>query len=168
MQSTSSLMDTSSLIQTAKLIAVPLPLILAGYQFAFSQNAIPPLYDEKAEVSTPIFKRIYHTGATIVVPGSIASLAASAYLAYTIPSQRSIWGTAVGSLVCFSLWTPLVMKPSNITRLLEISESKTMQEKASANLEARQLLHKWVSQNYVRMALLLVAGVAGLRATIAA
>ncbi|KAK5126955.1 hypothetical protein LTR85_008313 [Meristemomyces frigidus] len=166
MQSASSFMDTSALIQTAKLIAVPIPLVLAGYSLGFSQNAVPQLYDQKAEVSTPILRRIYYDGAKVMAPGGILTFVSSAYLAYAIPAQRSIWATAVGSMVCFFLWTPLVMAPSNINRLLQISEDKAMQEKASANLEARQLLHKWVNQNYVRMALLLVAGVAGLRATI--
>lgn len=165
MQATTSFMDTASLIQTAKLIAVPIPLILAGYSFGFSQNAVPHLYDQQAEISTPIIRKIYYGGAKVMAPGGLLSLASSAYLAYAIPSQRSYWATAVGSMVIFFLWTPLVMAPSNINRLLQISESKTMQEKASANLEARQLLHKWVNQNYVRMALLLVAGASALRAT---
>merc|ERR1712087_933247 len=39
------------------------------------------------------------------------------------------------------------------------SESKALQEKATATLEARQLLVKWVRQNYVRAALAFVAGV---------
>ena len=60
------------------------------------------------------------------------------------------------------------MIPSTIGRLIEIGDSPRLQEKASANLEARQLLTKWVQQNYVRAALLLFAGITGLRATIAA
>ena len=163
-----SFTNTATLIQTAKLIAVPLPLILAGYSFGHSQNTVPHLYDQRAEISTPILKKLYYGGATVMVPGGILSLAATLYLAYAIPSERSSWATAAGSLLAFSLWTPLVMLPSNITRLLEISGSTKLQEKASANLEARQLLSKWVQQNYVRAALLFVAGVAGLRATIAA
>ncbi|KAK5127308.1 hypothetical protein LTR08_004435 [Meristemomyces frigidus] len=161
-----SLLDTPTLIQTAKLIAVPLPFALAGYSFAFSQNAVPHLYNHSAEISTPLLKKIYHGGAIIVVPGGLFSLITTAYLAYAIPSQRTTWTTAAGSLFCLSLWTPLVMIPSNIRRLIEISESPKMQERASANLEARQLLTKWVQQNYLRVGLLLVAGVAGLKATV--
>jgi len=161
-------MDSRTALQTAKLIAVPLPFALAGYSFAFSQSAVPQLYDQPAEVATPILKSIYYKGAAVVVPGNFLSLAATAYLAWKIPAQRHTWATAAGSLVALILWTPLVMAPSNIKRLLEISESKALQTKATANLEHRQLLAKWVGQNYVRMALLLVAGVAGLQGTIAA
>ena len=163
-----SFMDTATLIQTAKLIAVPLPLILSGYSFSSSQNSVPHLYDQKAEITAPVFKKIYYGGASVMVPGGILSLTATTYLAYAVPSERYTWATAAGSLLAFSLWTPVVMLPSTINRLLEISGSSKLQEKASANLEARQLLTKWVAQNYVRAALLFFAGVAGLRATIAA
>merc|ERR1711915_1078112 len=139
------ILDSRQLFQAAKLIAVPLPFALAGYSYAFSQNAVPALYDQPAEVSAPAIKDIYQSGAKFVVPGNILSLAATAYLA----------------------WTALVMRRSNIVRLLEISESKTLQEKATATLEARQLLVKWVRQNYVRAALAFVAGVYSVRATLA-
>ncbi|KAI7523210.1 hypothetical protein KC331_g18801, partial [Hortaea werneckii] len=82
-------------------------------------------------------------------------------------AQRNLWATAAGSLVALIAWTPLVMRRSNIVRLLEISESKALQEKATATLEARQLLVKWVRQNYVRAALAFVAGVYSVRATLA-
>ncbi|KAI7087330.1 hypothetical protein KC356_g4230 [Hortaea werneckii] len=162
-----SILDSRQLLQAAKLIAVPLPFALAGYSYAFSQNAVPALYDQPAEVSTPAIKDIYQSGAKFVVPGNILSLAATAYLAWKFPAQRSLWATAAGSLVALIAWTPLVMRRSNIVRLLEISESKALQEKATATLEARQLLIKWVRQNYVRAALAFAAGVYSVRATLA-
>merc|ERR1712118_556829 len=109
-----SILDSRQLFQAAKLIAVPLPFALAGYSYAFSQNAVPTLYDQPAEVSTPAIKDIYQSGAKFVVPGNLLSLAATAYLAWKAPAQRNLWATAAGSLVALIAWTPLVMRRSNI------------------------------------------------------
>lgn len=163
-----SILDSRQLLQAAKLIAVPLPFAVAGYSYAFSQNAVPALYEQPAEVSTPAIRDIYRNGARFVVPGNILSLAATAFLAWKLPAQRNLWSTAAGSLVALIAWTPLVMLKSNINRLLQISESKALQEKATVTLEARQLLIRWVRENYVRVALSLAAGIAGVRATLAA
>ena len=151
-------MDTSSRIQTAKLIAVPLPWVLAGYSLAFSQNAVPTIYDVPAEVATPVFKQVYHRGAQFVVPGAAVLASAAGYLAYVLPHQRTQWGVAaVGGLMPIA-FTALVMN-GGIQRLLTISGNKTMQEKATANLEHRQLLIRWVKQNYVRAIINAAVGV---------
>ena len=159
-------MDTSSRIQTAKLIAVPLPWVLAGYSLAFSQNAVPTIYDVPAEVATPVFKQVYHRGAQFVVPGAAVLASAAGYLAYVLPHQRTQWGgAAVGGLMPIA-FTALVMN-GGIQRLLTISGNKTMQEKATANLEHRQLLIRWVKQNYVRAIINAAVGVVTLRTAIA-
>lgn len=163
-----SILDSRQLLQAAKLIAVPLPFALAGYSYAFSQNAVPPLYDQPAEVSTPIIKHIYTNGAKVVVPSNLLSLVATSYLAWKLPAQRNTWATAAASLLGLIVWTPLVMHKSNINRLLDISNSKALQERATATLEARQLLVRWVRENYVRMALSLTAGIVAVRATLTA
>ncbi|TKA82741.1 hypothetical protein B0A55_01087 [Friedmanniomyces simplex] len=160
-------MDTATLLQTAKLIAVPLPFFLGGYSFAFSQNAVPGIVDFPAHFSTPVFKHVFHSGGLVVAAGGLLSAATSAYLAYIIPAQRSLWGTAAVASVLPLVWTGLVMS-SGINRLIAISGDKTKQEKATANLEHRQLLSTWITQNYVRAALYFVAGGAALRATVGA
>ncbi|KXL43603.1 hypothetical protein M433DRAFT_144912 [Acidomyces richmondensis BFW] len=163
-----ALLDPKQLIHSAKVIAVPIPFFLAGYSFACSYTAVPALYDQKAEDSTPPFvKLVFLGGGGVVLPSSVLSAAASAYLAYVLPSQRSFWATAAGALLVPPIWTGLVMK-ANISRLIEISKDKSMQEKATANLEARQRLIKWTKQNYVRVAAFMVAGIAAVRATVAA
>lgn len=159
-------MDPRTAIQTAKLIAVPLPLILAGYSFTLSQNAVPALYDQSAEASTPVFKAISAAAGSIVVPGTLLSTAASAYLAYVLPDQRNLWTTAAAALFALTPYTALRVFPGSANRLIKISGDKALQGKASANLEHRQLMQKWVRQNYVRVALMVIAGVAGLQATL--
>lgn len=160
-------MDTAQLLQTSKLIAVPLPFVLAGYSLGFSQNSVPTLYDAPAHISTPAFKRIFTDGATVIVPSALISIASAGYLAYMIPEQRNIWATAAVACAIPGPWTTFVMG-SGIKRLMEISGDKGKQAKATANLEARQLLIRWVKQNYVRAACFLVAGVAAVRGTLAA
>jgi len=160
-------MDPATLLRTAKLIAVPLPFFLSGYSYSFSQNSVPGVLEQPAHVNTPIFNHVFHTGAQVIVPGALLGLATSSYLAYVIPAQRTLWGAAAIANVAPLLFTQLVMF-SGIKRLLAISEDKKLQEKATANLEHRQLLSRWVTQNYVRAALYAVAGVAALRATVAA
>jgi len=152
-------MDNPNFIRIAKLIAAPIPFALAGYSFAFSQNAVPLITDQPAEVSTPVFKGIFYEGAKVMGSGGLLTAAASSYLAYAEPAHRRSWGVVVAFSLAFFVWTPTVMG-TGINKLLKISESKEMQEKATANLEARQLLRTWVIENYVRAALLLGAAVA--------
>ncbi|KAK0342781.1 hypothetical protein LTR02_006179 [Friedmanniomyces endolithicus] len=160
-------MDAATLLRTAKLIAVPLPFFLGGYSFAFSQNAVPGVLDFPANFSTPVFKHVFQAGGLVVAPGGILSAAASGYLAYALPRQRSLWGMAAVVSVLPLVWTGLVMSPG-INRLIAISGDTRMQEKATANLEHRQLLSTWIMQNYVRAASYFVAGVVALRATVGA
>ncbi|KAK5677470.1 hypothetical protein LTS10_010042 [Elasticomyces elasticus] len=159
-------MDPATLLRNAKAIAVPLPFILAGYSYAFSQNAVPGVLDHPATFNTPVFARVFNAGALIIVPGSLLSAATSGYLAYIIPAQRQIWGVAAAASIAPLVWTALIMN-SGIKRLIAISEDKAKQEKATANLEHRQLLSKWITQNYMRAGFFFVAGVAAMRATAA-
>lgn len=55
-----------------------------------------------------------------------------------------------------------------ITRLIQISEDREVQSKSEQTLEHRQLLKKWVAQNYVRSVLFLTSGFVGLWATVMA
>lgn len=157
-------MDNPTLIRSAKLLTIPIPLLLAGWSLGFSRNSVPPLYDQPADISTPIFVRIFYSGGPVILPGSLITQAATAYLTYIEPANRRIWGFAFGCQVALSLWTWLVMF-KGIGRLITISESPELQEKATANLEARQLMVRWVKQNYVRSALLAATGFAALGAT---
>ncbi|EMC93401.1 hypothetical protein BAUCODRAFT_76104 [Baudoinia panamericana UAMH 10762] len=151
------------MIQTAKLLTLPLSFLLAGYGFHASHSSVPVLYDMPAEHSTPAFTRIFHNGAYFVVPSSLICSISTAYLAYTLPSQRTLWSIACGAQLLTLPWTAVVMLPG-INKLIAISQSKVKQEKATASLEARQLLTRWNAQNAVRASLFLVAGLAALRA----
>jgi len=162
-------MDLTSphLIHAAKLLAVPLSFALTGFSLAFSTIAVPALYDLPASASAPTLVHIFRQGGTLVVPSTLLLTTTATYLSYIIPRQRRLWAFVAVAAVLPLPWTTAVMLPSNISRLVEISEGgKAAQDRATANLEARQLLKKWVWQNYVRGGLVLAAGVAAVQATL--
>ena len=161
-------LNNPQLVQTAKLIAVPLPFALAGFSFGFSYITVPFLYDQHASVSTPFIVNIVKLGGLFVAPGSCISAAAALYLAGSLPAQRSTWTFAAATVAMPIVWTLTVMLPSSINRITAISENKVVQEKATVSLEARQLLKKWVWQNSVRAGLWLAAGVTAVSATVGA
>ena len=157
---TTTKMDPTSAIRTAKLLSVATTTLAAGYSFSFSQNAVPLTYDIPASFSTPIFKGVFWKGAYVAVPSGLISGAASLYLAYVLPSQRRLWVTAAVMSMSTAPWTSVVMMPG-IKKLLGISEDKAKQTKSDQNLEHRQLLKTWVAQNYFRASLFLTGGLVG-------
>ena len=84
-----------------------------------------------------------------------------------LPEQRREWTTAAVTMASTILWTGLVMR-SGVNRLLAISEQDKVMLKTEQNLEHRQLLIRWVKQNYVAVMLQLASGVVALRAIVAA
>lgn len=160
-------MDTTTAIRMAKSTFLSTSFIIGGYSLAGSQQVVPLLFDGPPQSSTPIFKRYFFRGAPIVPPGSLLSTAAAVYLAYIVPSQRRLWLTALIASFLNSPWTLGVMLPG-ITRLIQISEDREVQSKSEQTLEHRQLLKKWVAQNYVRSVLFLTSGFVGLWATVMA
>ena len=153
-------MDSRTTIRAVQLASITPSLILTGYTLGFSQNGVSQLYDQPANVSTPLFNRIFHSGLRVATPLAILSTSASAYLAYAVLEKRRLWAAAGALTLGMGAWTQFVMM-AGINRLIQISENKAAQEKATANLEHRQLLVKWVKQNYVRTIATLVAGVLG-------
>lgn len=158
-------MDSEMPIQAAKVLSTTSSLVIAGYCLGFSQNGVSELYDERPQTSTAIFKRIYVTGGYVAIPLSITSMISSAYLAYALPEKRKLWGTAAALILAIRFWTEYVMMPG-INRLSVISEDKRIQEKSEQTLEHRQLMIRWVKQNYVRTAAALGSGLAGICASI--
>ncbi|KAH9825959.1 hypothetical protein Tdes44962_MAKER03883 [Teratosphaeria destructans] len=158
---------STTLHHTAHLLALPLPFLLTGYSLAASQNTTPHLLDLPAHTSTPTFREIFLRGAHLVVPLSLTHLAATTYLAYAGPApQRGPWLTAAAATAFTGLWTAVVMG-GNIRRLVAIAGAgREVQEKATADLEARRRIARWTRQNWVRVGAFLVAGLAGLRATL--
>jgi hypothetical protein len=158
-------MDSQTLVHTAKFTSIIPAIFISGYTFMASQNAIPQLYDERPHISTPIFKRIFHAGGKPAIPLSILSLASSAYLAYEIPGKRHLWVTAVVSILAIRIYTQMMMP--GIERLIQIADSgRQVQDKVDQTLEHGQLMIRWVNETYVRSALALGAGLAGLWASI--
>lgn len=152
-----------SLVNTALFLSPAAALFQAGYGLAFSQNAIPQLYDLPPHQSTPLFRRIFEAGGKIAVPMSLTSAAAAAYLARlcTSPTQRKMYIFAALFSILPMPYTGLVMMPG-IKRLIAISESPEAQEKSEQDLEHRQLLRGWVIHNYVRTVMYVVGGGLGL------
>ncbi|KAL1589762.1 hypothetical protein WHR41_01615 [Cladosporium halotolerans] len=112
-------MDAPTLVVAAKLTSITLSLLTSGYGLFASQNILPRLLSEPPRVSTPLFAHIFRTGGIFVVPLSMTSTAASAYLAYALPLERNAWGAAALAALATMPWTGLVMLPG-IRRLIEI------------------------------------------------
>ena len=126
---------------------------------------MPHIYDQPASMNTPIFSKVFHDGATVVAPSAIASAAASAYLAYTLPEERYLWTVAATTPLSTLAYTGLVMMPG-IQRLLTISESSVEQEKVEKTKEHVDLLKAWTAHNYLRAALYFAGGMCGLVAVV--
>jgi len=154
-------MDSAQAIQAAQVVSITTSLISAGYSYGFSQNAVPQLYSHAPSFSTPVFKGVFLDGANTIVPLALVSTSASAFLAYALPAQRSLWLVAGVAALLSAPWTRIVMYPG-IQRLIHISENAKEQEKAEQTLEHRQLLKAWVAQNYARATFFLISGATGL------
>lgn len=157
-------MNSPQAILAAKLVSVPLALVAAGYSFCSSQNIVPRLYPEPVGPATSIFAHVYHIGRSFAMPAALTSFVASAYLAYSLPSQRRLWTTAAASMLLPLIWTRTVMIPG-INRLVAISLDPALQAKSEASGEHVKLLKAWASQNYVRTFLFFTGGFAGLLAS---
>lgn len=161
------IIDQKAVLQAAQFASAASALFAAGYGFAFSQNVLPTLYDVKPQISTPAFKQIYYQGAKVVPPTTILAAASAGYLAYVLPEQRNEYIKVVAASLATQVWTVVVMMPS-IKRLLAISEAdEKTQGRIEMSLEHRQLMIKWVRQNWVRSGLALFAGVTALRTMMA-
>ena len=158
------IIDQKTAFQAAQFASAASALFAAGYGFAFSQSAVPQLYEVKPQISTPVFKQIYYQGAKVVPPAAIIAAASSGYLAYTVPEQRNEYIKVTAASIATQIWTVVVMLPS-IKRLIQISEAdEKTQGRIEMSLEHRQLMIKWVRQNWIRTGLSLFAGVTTLSA----
>ncbi|CAK3928674.1 Hypothetical predicted protein [Lecanosticta acicola] len=155
------------LVNISLLTAPAAAIFQAGYGFAFSQNTVPQLYDERPHHSTPIFARIFKAGAYVAVPMSLLSAASSTYLSIlcTSPLQRRLYTlAALGAFLPLPYTWGMMMGGSK--RLLAISESVEEQNKSEQTLEHRQLFKSWAFHNHVRNLLYTVGGFASLWAGI--
>lgn len=156
-------MDSQTPIFAAKLISTTLALATSGYGFNSSQNTVPRFYQEPAKLSTSVFAHTFYTGAKFVVPTSIASIAASSYLAVVLPEQRALWATSAGLVLATLPLTRVVMYPG-IQRLIAISEDTSLCEESEKSRQHVRLLKAWVGQNYFRASLFLAGGLVGMLA----
>lgn len=161
------IIDPKTVISTAKLVSFPSAFFVAGYCYSFSHNTFPAIREQRPQFSATSFKQIW-TNANPIVPGlTLLSTSAAAYLAYAVPEQRREWTKAAIAMAVSVPWTALVMGPST-KRLIEIASDEKKTSKSEQNLEHRQLLIRWVKQNYVAVALQLASAVFGVQAIIMA
>jgi hypothetical protein len=144
----------------AKLIAVPLAFAASGYGLCASHNTMSGIYSLPASISIPLFSHVFYTGAQIIVPFGLLSATASAYLAWKVPRQRTLWIAAAVSVLSTQAWTRLAMF-SGIRTLLAIAESTAEQARVQVTGEHIGLLKTWDWQNYVRAGMFFVGGVNG-------
>ena len=158
-----SLIDPKTAINTAKLISTGSSLFLTGYALSFSWNTFPALYDVRPQMSAPVFKQVINSAGQIIPPFTLLSIATSAYVAYYHPQQRQEWTTAAIAMALTFPWTGLVMAKGT-SRLQTIAMDEKVKRKSEQNLEHRQLLIRWVKQNWIIIALQAVSGVVALKA----
>lgn len=158
------IIDQKTAFQAAQFTSAASALFVAGYGFAFSQSAVPQLYDVKPQISTPVFKQVYYQGAKVVPPATILAAASAGYLAYVVPEQRREYIKVAAAALATQVWTLVFMLPG-IKRLIAISEAdEKTQGRIEMSLEHRQLMIRWVRQNWIRTGMSLYAGVTALRA----
>lgn len=161
-------MATRLFAPTSIFLAPAAALFNAGYGWAYTQNVMPILYDDgTAQVTTPIFRQIFYSGAYVALPCSLGSMIMSAYLAYlcTDARQKQLYLLSLATNLATAPVTMLIMLPG-IKRLIAISESPAEQEKCEQTLEHRRLLKSWSYWNGVRGMLYLCGGGASLWAGI--
>jgi hypothetical protein len=153
----------------AKLIAIPTPFLLSGYQLASSQNFLPSMLDQSASVTTPIFAKVYYNGLAILAGPMVIGSGAFGYLAYVSrnKSQRNLYAVAGALTIGIGVFTKVFMA-GGIDRLIEISKDGVAQSEAQSRGEALRLLKTWTAQNWLRSGMGLVAGILGLVATLEA
>ncbi|KAK3679823.1 hypothetical protein LTR78_000199 [Recurvomyces mirabilis] len=158
-------MDTTLLAQA---VSISTAFIMSGYMLSASQVTLPLLYPLPAQTTTPLFAGVYHRGASLVIPGTIISTAASAYLAYTATSsQECIVYAAAGAVTTGILPLTAVAMMPGIHRLLALAKSDSaVQVKAQESGEVTGLLKAWTRQNYVRVVMCAVGGGLGLYAAV--
>lgn len=157
--------DPKTAIQTAKLVSFSSAFLSAGYTLSFSQAVVPALYDHSPLFSTPAFNRIWKSNAALVPFFHTLSLSASTYLAYVLPEKRQSWTIAAVVMALTLPWTGLVMGPG-VKRLQQIEENKQATLKSEQSLEHRQLMTRWVRQNYFAVLFSFASAAVGVLAAI--
>jgi hypothetical protein len=141
-------------------------LLMSGYMFSASEVTLPLLYPLPASTTTPLFHGVYHRGAAMVIPGTLISTIASAYLAYNAnaTSIRNLYAASASIVFAMLPFTATVMMPG-IHRLIHISSADSKeQEKLQHSGEVTKLLKAWAFQNWVRVGMSAASGMLSLYA----
>jgi hypothetical protein len=150
----------------AKIVAIPSAFLLGSYNFTFSQNVMPHLIHQNPSIITPVFAKIYYTGAATIAPVAMAAIASYGYLAYKSDTTNRKFYTTSALLMFGTLpWTQLVMGPG-IQRLIEISRNEGLLAQNGVKEEVVKLLKTWAAQNYFRSSLHVTAGFLGMYAAL--
>ncbi|KAM0430895.1 hypothetical protein ACHAPT_005528 [Fusarium lateritium] len=147
-------MDSTT--RAAQALGLTSSIFLAGVNIGASHLTVPLLYQQPISINTAFFKEFYTRGAVTLVPLAIISASSSAFAAYLVPSQRTLWAAAAAATISQIPWTGLVMMATN-NRLNAVAASKAEQEKISKE-EVVALLQRWRWMNIVRGSLALVGG----------
>jgi hypothetical protein len=150
----------------AKLVAIPSAFLLGSYNFTFSQNVMPHLIQQNPSVVTPVFVKIYYTGAATIAPVAMAAITSYGYLAYNSNvTNRKLYMTSAILMFGTLPLTQLVMGPG-IQRLIEISKNEGLLAQNGMKEEVVKLLKTWTAQNYFRSSLHVTAGFLGIYAAL--
>ena len=151
---------------------VPSALLLAGYNIACSQAAVPAIQHLPAELKVPAFTKLYMTNLKqFFLPSAATSLVSFGYLGTNagIRGQTGeciMYCGAAALMLGAGLVTKLVQLPG-VERLLEISETDAWEMNKEIEIEAAKLVKRWAAQNWLRVGLAATAGGIGLYAALA-
>ncbi|KAH7026075.1 uncharacterized protein B0I36DRAFT_153551 [Microdochium trichocladiopsis] len=172
---TSSVYDRSPALAAASLVGIAAPTFGAGFQFALSHLAIPPLLGKPQSFTTPVFAHIYRAGALVAVPLSalgFASASAAAYLSHGYPvtpydsgsqdrllSPRAAWIAAAVACISIPIFTAVFMA-GDIKPLLQRADQFAAGTRASDTVTAAddQLVQGWLKSwrkfNFMRSSIM--------------
>ena len=158
-------MDSTTTIGLLKITSIALPLALSGYSFSASHINVTNLYNLPLSKSAPIFATVFRQGGKLMVPAVLVAASSSSYLAYTLTAQRALWAATGVFPFAILPFTSVVMIPG-INRVLKVADSSEADRELYTQDEYRELMRKWVGQNYVRALLLFAGGMVGLVGTL--
>ena len=149
------------------LAAPALSLVLGSIYTSSSVLFMPLLEPLNARTTLPLFDRLFHRGAAVVVPIALAATAANATSAYFARDQTETYLFSAGSLLSIGtlVFTAVALAGTN-NRLMALDEQYKGQTMVSEAVEkeVKVLLRKWARLNYFRGFLGLAGGMVGFMA----
>ncbi|KAL6243143.1 hypothetical protein RBB50_009694 [Rhinocladiella similis] len=153
-------MDSKTILRATSFLGLSSSIWVSGISFSQSFLTIPLLLGLPSETSTPIFKDLYYSGATLIVPLAVTSALSTATAAYLDAEKRTGYAVAAVATISILPFTAAFMFKC-IHRLIAIADDAKIREKTQPG-EVDGLLTRWKWMNFVRAGMSGIGGVVGL------